>query len=200
LCGTRGRIHPPGPQASQSESISPSPANPEQRNGEPEDRADQRENVGSPGQLMLATRVNALALPRYMEGDLWVARFRDPACNIIGVWQQIPSSAAPDSECMSRSIRLSPAPGGKIAKRMPGLGRSADRCARCPGPAAPPPVPRSLATRTRGDRGAGATASCRDRSARRQPPRGRVGNGHVRWPAARDRMMNPPAGPASITT
>src|SRR5215203_122518 len=33
---------------------------------------------------------------RYTEGDLWVARFRDPAGNVIGVWQQIPSSAEPD--------------------------------------------------------------------------------------------------------
>jgi uncharacterized protein len=33
--------------------------------------------------------------PRYTEGDLWVARFRDPAGNVIGVWQQIPSSARP---------------------------------------------------------------------------------------------------------
>jgi predicted enzyme related to lactoylglutathione lyase len=35
--------------------------------------------------------------PRYTEGDLWVARFSDPAGNIIGVWQQIPSSAEPDN-------------------------------------------------------------------------------------------------------
>jgi predicted enzyme related to lactoylglutathione lyase len=33
--------------------------------------------------------------PRYTEGDLWVARFRDPAGNVIGVWQQIPSSVRP---------------------------------------------------------------------------------------------------------
>ena len=26
--------------------------------------------------------------PPYPEGDLWVALFRDPAGNIIGVWQQ----------------------------------------------------------------------------------------------------------------
>jgi predicted enzyme related to lactoylglutathione lyase len=35
--------------------------------------------------------------PRYTEGDLWVARFRDPAGNVIGVWQQIPSSAKSDN-------------------------------------------------------------------------------------------------------
>lgn len=34
---------------------------------------------------------------RYTEGDLWVARFRDPAGNVIGVWQQIPSSPQPDN-------------------------------------------------------------------------------------------------------
>ena len=33
---------------------------------------------------------------RYTEGDLWVARFRDPAGNVIGVWQQIPPSPEPD--------------------------------------------------------------------------------------------------------
>jgi predicted enzyme related to lactoylglutathione lyase len=26
--------------------------------------------------------------PRYLEGDLWVARFRDPAGNIVGVWER----------------------------------------------------------------------------------------------------------------
>ncbi len=25
--------------------------------------------------------------PRYLEGDLWVARVRDPAGNVIGLWQ-----------------------------------------------------------------------------------------------------------------
>jgi len=29
-----------------------------------------------------------VAVPPYPEGDLWVALFRDPAGNIIGVWQQ----------------------------------------------------------------------------------------------------------------
>jgi predicted enzyme related to lactoylglutathione lyase len=26
--------------------------------------------------------------PPYPEGDLWVATFRDPAGNVIGIWQQ----------------------------------------------------------------------------------------------------------------
>ncbi|WP_266159421.1 VOC family protein [Dyella silvatica] len=26
----------------------------------------------------------------YAEGDLWVARFRDPAGNVLGIWQQAP--------------------------------------------------------------------------------------------------------------
>ena len=26
--------------------------------------------------------------PPYSEGDLWVATFRDPAGNVIGIWQQ----------------------------------------------------------------------------------------------------------------
>ena len=30
----------------------------------------------------------ALVKPPYPEGDLWVATFRDPAGNVIGVWQQ----------------------------------------------------------------------------------------------------------------
>jgi len=28
--------------------------------------------------------------PPYPEGDLWVATFRDPAGNVLGIWQQIP--------------------------------------------------------------------------------------------------------------
>ena len=28
--------------------------------------------------------------PAYAEGDLWVATFRDPAGNVIGIWQQGP--------------------------------------------------------------------------------------------------------------
>lgn len=28
--------------------------------------------------------------PPYPEGDLWVATFRDPAGNVIGIWQQEP--------------------------------------------------------------------------------------------------------------
>jgi predicted enzyme related to lactoylglutathione lyase len=31
-----------------------------------------------------------VTVPPYAEGDLWVALFRDPAGNIIGVWQQGP--------------------------------------------------------------------------------------------------------------
>lgn len=30
------------------------------------------------------------AKPPYPEGDLWVATFRDPAGNIMGIWQQSP--------------------------------------------------------------------------------------------------------------
>jgi predicted enzyme related to lactoylglutathione lyase len=30
-----------------------------------------------------------LVQPRYLEGDLWVAHFRDPAGNILGVWQHV---------------------------------------------------------------------------------------------------------------
>ncbi len=30
----------------------------------------------------------------YPEGDLWVALFRDPAGNVVGVWQQGPRNAA----------------------------------------------------------------------------------------------------------
>lgn len=33
-----------------------------------------------------------VTVPPYREGDLWVALFRDPAGNIIGVWQQGPRS------------------------------------------------------------------------------------------------------------
>ena len=29
----------------------------------------------------------AVETPRYAEGSLWVARFRDPAGNVVGVWQ-----------------------------------------------------------------------------------------------------------------
>jgi predicted enzyme related to lactoylglutathione lyase len=28
--------------------------------------------------------------PPYLEGDLWVATFRDPAGNVLGIWQQGP--------------------------------------------------------------------------------------------------------------
>ncbi len=30
----------------------------------------------------------AIVRPPYPEGDLWVATFRDPAGNVVGVWQQ----------------------------------------------------------------------------------------------------------------
>jgi len=29
-----------------------------------------------------------LVTPPYPEGDLWVATFRDPAGNVLGVWQR----------------------------------------------------------------------------------------------------------------
>jgi len=32
----------------------------------------------------------AIVRPPYPEGDLWVATFRDPSGNVIGVWQQGP--------------------------------------------------------------------------------------------------------------
>jgi predicted enzyme related to lactoylglutathione lyase len=32
----------------------------------------------------------AVVTPPYPEGDLWVATFRDPAGNVIGIWQQGP--------------------------------------------------------------------------------------------------------------
>jgi len=35
--------------------------------------------------------------PPYPEGDLWVATFRDPAGNVVGVWQQGPRDRAPTS-------------------------------------------------------------------------------------------------------
>jgi predicted enzyme related to lactoylglutathione lyase len=45
----------------------------------------------------VAAHGGTVVQPRYTEGDLWVARFSDPAGNIIGVWQQIPSSVEPDN-------------------------------------------------------------------------------------------------------
>ena len=33
-----------------------------------------------------------VTVPPYPEGDLWVALFRDPAGNIVGMWQQGPRS------------------------------------------------------------------------------------------------------------
>ena len=32
----------------------------------------------------------AIVEPPYPEGDLWVATFRDPAGNVVGVWQRGP--------------------------------------------------------------------------------------------------------------
>jgi predicted enzyme related to lactoylglutathione lyase len=32
----------------------------------------------------------ATVTPPYAEGDLWVATFRDPAGNVVGVWQRGP--------------------------------------------------------------------------------------------------------------
>ena len=32
----------------------------------------------------------AVTRPPYLEGDLWVATFRDPAGNVLGVWQHGP--------------------------------------------------------------------------------------------------------------
>jgi uncharacterized protein len=55
--------------------------------------------VSNLGQVLneVAAHGGTVVQPRYTEGDLWVARFSDPAGNIIGVWQQIPSSAEPDN-------------------------------------------------------------------------------------------------------
>ena len=54
--------------------------------------------VSNLGQVLneVAAHGGTVVQPQYTEGDLWVARFRDPAGNVIGVWQQIPSSAEPD--------------------------------------------------------------------------------------------------------
>src|SRR5438552_6599452 len=38
----------------------------------------------------ITSRGGAVVTPPYPEGDLWVATFRDPAGNVIGVWQQGP--------------------------------------------------------------------------------------------------------------
>ncbi len=32
-----------------------------------------------------------IVTPRYVEGDLWVATFADPAGNVLGVWQSMPA-------------------------------------------------------------------------------------------------------------
>jgi hypothetical protein len=38
----------------------------------------------------IAANGGRIEKPPYPEGDLWVATFRDPAGNVIGVWQQGP--------------------------------------------------------------------------------------------------------------
>jgi uncharacterized protein len=38
----------------------------------------------------VVARGREVVAPPYPEGDLWVATFRDPAGNVIGVWQQGP--------------------------------------------------------------------------------------------------------------
>jgi predicted enzyme related to lactoylglutathione lyase len=38
----------------------------------------------------IATSGGAVVKPPYPEGDLWVATFRDPAGNLMGVWQAAP--------------------------------------------------------------------------------------------------------------
>jgi hypothetical protein len=38
----------------------------------------------------IRTRGREIVKPAYPEGDLWVATFRDPGGNVIGIWQQGP--------------------------------------------------------------------------------------------------------------
>jgi predicted enzyme related to lactoylglutathione lyase len=38
----------------------------------------------------VTARGGSVAMAPYPEGDLWVATFRDPAGNVVGVWQQGP--------------------------------------------------------------------------------------------------------------
>jgi hypothetical protein len=38
----------------------------------------------------VVTRGGEVVKPPYPEGDLWVATFRDPAGNLVGVWQAGP--------------------------------------------------------------------------------------------------------------
>jgi predicted enzyme related to lactoylglutathione lyase len=38
----------------------------------------------------IAERGGEIDTPPYPEGDLWVATFRDPAGNVLGVWQRGP--------------------------------------------------------------------------------------------------------------
>ena len=41
----------------------------------------------------IAANGGELATAPYAEGDLWVATFRDPAGNVVGVWQRGPRSS-----------------------------------------------------------------------------------------------------------
>jgi len=45
----------------------------------------------------------AIVKEPYPEGDLWVATVRDPAGNVIGVWQQGPRDRRPESPTASSS-------------------------------------------------------------------------------------------------
>ena len=38
----------------------------------------------------IAAHGGEMVTPAYPEGDLWVATFRDPAGNVVGVWQRGP--------------------------------------------------------------------------------------------------------------
>jgi predicted enzyme related to lactoylglutathione lyase len=38
----------------------------------------------------IAANGGSVVTARYPEGDLWVAVFRDPAGNVLGVWQRGP--------------------------------------------------------------------------------------------------------------
>lgn len=38
----------------------------------------------------IKNRGGEIVKPAYAEGDLWVATFRDPSGNVIGIWQQGP--------------------------------------------------------------------------------------------------------------
>jgi predicted enzyme related to lactoylglutathione lyase len=42
----------------------------------------------------IVARGGEVVTPPYQEGDLWVATFRDPAGNVVGVWQHGPRKAS----------------------------------------------------------------------------------------------------------